>query len=203
MRSGTAPKREESARQLVRHAEETIRVYGEKGLPCTVVLCGDFNHDPGRPDWAGDDTFRILLDAGFVWAGQGLPREEAISWLSNGRYPDAAQTMQASTGTSGAIDTEITATGKRGIWENFITGGARASLTILVSPMGFCRQSTVGVDHNLQVESVVSEAFSYTFFFVAPQVTELHLDVIIETAPDAGIQPQLFEPGYRPLALVV
>jgi endonuclease/exonuclease/phosphatase family metal-dependent hydrolase len=86
----TAPKREESARQLVLHADETVRVYGEKGLPCTVVLCGDFNHDPGRPDWAGDDTFRILLDAGFAWAGQGLPREETISWLSNGRYPDAA-----------------------------------------------------------------------------------------------------------------
>ena len=86
----TAPKREESARQLVAHAKEMAKQYIEMDLPCSVILCGDFNYDPRRLDWSNDDTFQILLDAGFVWAGQGLPREETITWLSNGRYPDAA-----------------------------------------------------------------------------------------------------------------
>jgi hypothetical protein len=40
--------------------------------------------------WAGDDTFRILQDAGFIWTGQGQARGENVTWLSNGRYPDAA-----------------------------------------------------------------------------------------------------------------
>jgi len=85
----TAPKREESARQLVAHVEEITRVYDKEGLPCTVLLCGDFNYDPGQDGWTGDGTFRILNEAGFVWAGQGQPREETVTWLSNGRYPDA------------------------------------------------------------------------------------------------------------------
>ena len=86
----TAPKREEGARQLVAHAEEITRVYAKDGLPCTIMLCGDFNHDPGQDGWAEDDTFRILQEAGFAWAGEGQPREETVTWLTDGRYPDAA-----------------------------------------------------------------------------------------------------------------
>lgn len=86
----TAPKREESARQLVAHVAEITRVYAEDGLPCTTLLCGDFNYDPGQDDWGRDDTFRILLDAGFIWVGRGQPRAETVTWLSEERYPDAA-----------------------------------------------------------------------------------------------------------------
>ena len=31
----------------------------------------------------------MIQDAGFRWAGQGVAREELISWLTDGRYPDA------------------------------------------------------------------------------------------------------------------
>jgi len=86
----TTPKREESARQLVAHVEKITKYYDKRKTPCTVVLCGDFNYDPGQSSWKDDDTFRILLDAGFTWTGKGLAREETITWLSDGRYPDAA-----------------------------------------------------------------------------------------------------------------
>jgi endonuclease/exonuclease/phosphatase family metal-dependent hydrolase len=86
----TAPKREESARQLVTHAAEMTALYEKQGTPLTIILSGDFNYDPGREDWNDDQTFRILREAGFVWTGQKLPRDETITWISNGRYPDAA-----------------------------------------------------------------------------------------------------------------
>jgi endonuclease/exonuclease/phosphatase family metal-dependent hydrolase len=37
--------------------EEITRVYAKEGVPSTVVLCGDFNYDPGQDGWARDDTF--------------------------------------------------------------------------------------------------------------------------------------------------
>ena len=46
-------------------------LYRAEGHPCTVVVAGDFNHDPQREDWANDQTLRILLDAGFQWTGEG------------------------------------------------------------------------------------------------------------------------------------
>ena len=50
---------------------------------------GTFNSDPTSEKWAEDDTLRMMQDAGFRWAGQGVEREELISWLTDGRYPDA------------------------------------------------------------------------------------------------------------------
>ena len=81
----TTPKREEAARQLVAHAN-AVDPAGED----IFVLTGDFNHDPTQDGWKDDQTFIILKKAGFVWTGQGLPREETVTWLSDGRYPDAA-----------------------------------------------------------------------------------------------------------------
>ena len=31
----------------------------------------------------------MMQDGGFQWAGKGVDRKELISWLSDGRYPDA------------------------------------------------------------------------------------------------------------------
>ena len=86
----TAPLREESARQLIAHADEKQTHFKEQGLSSTVMLCGDFNYDPGSAKWKDDKTFAILREKGFQWAGLGLDRKETISWLTNGRYPDAA-----------------------------------------------------------------------------------------------------------------
>ena len=31
----------------------------------------------------------MIKNAGFQWTGQGVARENLISWLTDGRYPDA------------------------------------------------------------------------------------------------------------------
>ncbi len=85
-----APKREEGARQLIEHAKGQEKHYKEQGLSCTVMLCGDYNYDPGSPKWAKDKTFDIFLNDGFKWSGIGLPRNQVIAWLANKRFPDAA-----------------------------------------------------------------------------------------------------------------
>jgi len=82
----TAPKREESARQLVAHADKMAAQYGTGFI---AVIAGDLNVDPTRDDWKDEQTIPILTDAGFRWTGDGVPREDAVTWLSDGRYPDA------------------------------------------------------------------------------------------------------------------
>ena len=53
------------------------------------VIGGDFNSDPTGDNWANDKTLNILIDEGFKWTGKNTPQEDRISWLSDGRYPDA------------------------------------------------------------------------------------------------------------------
>ena len=52
-------------------------------------MAGDLNTDPTRDDWKDDDTLAILKGDGFRWAGEGVGRKDLVSWLSDGRYPDA------------------------------------------------------------------------------------------------------------------
>ena len=85
----TTPKREESARQLIAHCNGLKERFEKEGKTFYAVIGGDFNSDPTSEKWAEDDTLRMIQDAGFRWAGQGVAREELISWLTDGRYPDA------------------------------------------------------------------------------------------------------------------
>jgi endonuclease/exonuclease/phosphatase family metal-dependent hydrolase len=85
----TTPKREESARQLIAHCNGLKERFEKEGKEFFAVIGGDFNSDPTSEKWAEDDTLRMMQDAGFRWAGQGVDRKELISWLSDGRYPDA------------------------------------------------------------------------------------------------------------------
>ena len=83
-----APKRVESAAQLVAHAASMEKLYGERG-PVAVVIAGDFNTDPTDPQFAGDNTFDVFTQAGFQWAWQNTPREKRVTHPGSGRYPDA------------------------------------------------------------------------------------------------------------------
>ncbi len=85
----TTPKREESARQLIAHCNGLRERFQKEGKDFYAVIGGDFNSDPTSENWAEDDTLRMIQDAGFTWAGQGVDRKELISWLTDGRYPDA------------------------------------------------------------------------------------------------------------------
>ena len=85
----TTPKREESARQLIAHCNGLKERFEKEGKTFYAVIGGDFNSDPTSEKWAEDDTLSMIQDAGFRWTGQGVDRKELISWLTDGRYPDA------------------------------------------------------------------------------------------------------------------
>ncbi len=85
----TTPKREESAWQLIAHCNGLKERFEKEGKTFCAVIGGDFNSDPTSEKWAEDDTLRMIQDAGFRWTGQGVDRKELISWLTDGRYPDA------------------------------------------------------------------------------------------------------------------
>lgn len=87
--SDTAGKREESARQLVLHAKKMEDRFAKEGIDFTALIGGDYNIDPTNSKWNGDNTFGVLEEGGFEWTGNGIAKEEIISWLSNGSYPDA------------------------------------------------------------------------------------------------------------------
>ena len=87
--SETAGKREESARQLVLHAKKMEERFSKEGISFTALIGGDYNMDPTSSKWDSDNTFGVLEEGGFEWTGNGLAKEEIISWLSNGQYPDA------------------------------------------------------------------------------------------------------------------
>ena len=87
--SATAPKREESARQIIDHVEKQRLHYRSQNMKPSVLVCGDFNTDPTRKEFHVDHTLKEFVDKGFVWSFRGIARKNAITWLSNGRYPDA------------------------------------------------------------------------------------------------------------------
>ncbi|MDE0595837.1 MAG: hypothetical protein OSB65_11380 [Roseibacillus sp.] len=73
----------------IAHCNGLKERFEKQGKTFYAVIGGDFNSDPTSEKWAEDDTLRMMQDAGFRWAGQGVEREELISWLTDGRYPDA------------------------------------------------------------------------------------------------------------------
>jgi len=53
------------------------------------MLCGDWNSDPTQGQFSIDETSRRFVDSGFVWTFRGMGRRDCVTWLSNGRFPDA------------------------------------------------------------------------------------------------------------------
>ncbi|MEC5129013.1 endonuclease/exonuclease/phosphatase family protein [Verrucomicrobiales bacterium BCK34] len=83
------PKREEAARQLLKHVKDSTKLHLVEGAESvSVVLCGDFNTSLLTETFQEEKTGRIILDSGFEWGFRGLPESESITWLSDGRYPD-------------------------------------------------------------------------------------------------------------------
>lgn len=85
----TTPKREESARQLIAFNNNLKERAKSHNMNLISVIGGDFNSDPTSDNWANDKTLRILAEDGFKWTGKNSAQDDRISWLSDGRYPDA------------------------------------------------------------------------------------------------------------------
>jgi endonuclease/exonuclease/phosphatase family metal-dependent hydrolase len=75
--------REESARQLLAHAEE-MQGKAFKDRIVGVIVGGDFNtnHD-GQFD---DETIEILTEAGFANTWKDVPRKKRETWIGSGRF---------------------------------------------------------------------------------------------------------------------
>jgi len=81
------PKREDSARQLLAHVAEMVKIYAPRG-PLAVILGGDYNTSPD-PEFAADKTFEIIRGGGFYWTFEGLPLSARVSHPGSGKYGDA------------------------------------------------------------------------------------------------------------------
>ena len=67
----------------------------------SVIIGGDFNLLLNQADMAHERTVEILKDASFVWGCEEVAMEERVTWLSDGRYPDASFDMFLTRGDSG------------------------------------------------------------------------------------------------------
>lgn len=81
------PKREESARQLLAHVGDMVKIYSKRG-PVAVIVGGDFNTSPD-PEFQGEKTFEIIKGSGLDWTFEGLPLSKRISHPGSGKYADA------------------------------------------------------------------------------------------------------------------
>jgi len=121
----TRPKREEASRQLLAHSA-VVDPEGDDIL----VICGDFNADPTQDDWKKDKTLKLLRDAGLSWTGEGVEREKLVTWLSDGRYPDAVFDHILVKGNVDVSPALTMTTGRdvsdhRAVWTMLKPGGAK------------------------------------------------------------------------------
>jgi endonuclease/exonuclease/phosphatase family metal-dependent hydrolase len=80
-------KREEAARQLLKHVAEMESAYSG-GAKVVTIVAGDFNTDPTDARFASEKTFMLLKEQ-FVWSWEDVPLPERVTNPANGRYPDA------------------------------------------------------------------------------------------------------------------
>jgi endonuclease/exonuclease/phosphatase family metal-dependent hydrolase len=80
-------KREEAARQLLKHVAEMESAYSG-GAKVVTVIAGDFNTDPTDARFATEGTFALLKEK-FVWSWENVPLSERVTNPAKGRYPDA------------------------------------------------------------------------------------------------------------------
>ncbi len=87
----STPGREDGARQVVGMIAGILEELKGRGMErVSVVICGDYNMEPGEGRWEGDGTDEIFREAGYEWGFEGVPFEDRATWLSDGRFPDAS-----------------------------------------------------------------------------------------------------------------
>ena len=77
-------KREEAARQLLKHVAAMESAYSVTTKVVTIVA-GDFNTDPR---FASERTFAFLRER-FAWAWENVPLSDRVTNPAKARYPDA------------------------------------------------------------------------------------------------------------------
>lgn len=75
--------REESIRQLLDHIDEMDTTFW--GRVAGVIVGGDFNTN--RDGNFGDEVVEMMVDAGFHYAWENVPREERLTWRGSELYP--------------------------------------------------------------------------------------------------------------------
>ncbi|MEI8109260.1 MAG: endonuclease/exonuclease/phosphatase family protein, partial [Verrucomicrobiota bacterium] len=85
---GAMRKREDSARQLLRHVGEMLKLYGQWGK-CAVMICGDLNTHEDGGEFAKERTISALKAAGFRSGFEGVPAAERVTHPAKGKYGDA------------------------------------------------------------------------------------------------------------------
>jgi len=87
----STPGREDGARQILGLLAGIEAELAERGIErISTLICGDYNMDPGGGRWEADGTDEIFREAGYAWGFEGVPFEDRVTWLSNGRFPDAS-----------------------------------------------------------------------------------------------------------------
>jgi len=77
--------REESARQLLRHADAMRETYATLG-EVTVVFAGDFNTSLDDEAFRNEKTLQLFLDAGYRWAWEGVPLRQRQTLPAGGQF---------------------------------------------------------------------------------------------------------------------
>ena len=82
-------KREEAVRQILAHAKRLCNRGANGKKIAGVIIAGDFNTSLEDSRFAGEMTCKLLLDAGFKDAFEGVPTEQRTTLPANDFYPPA------------------------------------------------------------------------------------------------------------------
>ena len=101
--------REISATQLVQQASSL----GTKQIdrPSAVIVAGSFNTNPDESQFVGENTLRLMENAGFKNLFQGVPWEGRITRRGNGRYPDGTADYVFARNADFLVDPQIVVSG--------------------------------------------------------------------------------------------
>ena len=80
-------KREISAAQLMQHTGTIAAKLTNQ--PAAIIIAGSLNTNPDEPQFVSENTLRVLEDAGFQNAFNGVALKNRITRRGNGRYNDA------------------------------------------------------------------------------------------------------------------
>ena len=83
-------KREESARQLIKHINEMRTTYEQQGWKNpAIVVVGDMNTDSTIPRFSSEKTFEILQEAKLTSDWLDSPVSNRVTLPASGDWPDA------------------------------------------------------------------------------------------------------------------